>query len=107
MKKYVSFELDNEVYQLRFGVNEMCDMEDLLNKPVSALGQNAGMKELRVMFYCGLRGTRKDITLEDTGVLMSEVIADKGIDFLQDVLAKAMELALGNSTPSPKAVKKA
>lgn len=94
MKKSVPIELD-KVRNLRYGTNALCQMEDMLGKSISRLDEETGMKEFRVMLYCGLKWEDRKLTLMDVGNLMDGVISEKGIDYLNDKLSQALELALG------------
>lgn len=95
MKKSVGIQLD-KMRNLRYGINAICQMEDILNKPVSSLVDGAGVRELRVMLFCGLSWEDKELTLEGVGDLMDEAIAENGVEYLSDKLAAALELALGD-----------
>lgn len=96
MKKSVAIELD-KVRNLRYGINALCQMEDMLGKPITSLQESTGIKEFRIMLYCGLVWEDKELTLEKVGDLMDEVIAEKGIDYINEKVSEALELALGNN----------
>lgn len=93
MKKAIPIELD-KVRNLRFGINAICMVEELTGKPITALAEGAGMKELRTLLYCGLVWEDNTLTLETAGDLMDLAIENKGIDYLSKKLGEAVELAL-------------
>ncbi|WP_069649638.1 hypothetical protein [Caloranaerobacter ferrireducens] len=96
MKKSVAIELD-KVRNLRYGINALCQLEDMLGKPITKLQNETGIKEFRVILYCGLIWEDKTLTLEKIGDLMDEAITEKGIDYINDKVSEALELALGNN----------
>ena len=92
MKKGVTFQTENGVYSLRFSINNLCKLEDLLGRPLAELGTNVGLREMRTMFYCGLTPS---VSLEECGDIMGEVIEEKGVEELNSLLAKALNLGMG------------
>lgn len=94
MKKFVSIELD-KTRNLRYGINALCQMEEMLGKSVTKLQEEIGIKEFRIMLYCGLVWEDNTITLEKVGDLMDEAISDKGIEYINGKVSEALELALG------------
>ena len=95
MKKSIPIELD-KVRNLRYGTNALCQMEDMLGKPISGFEETeTGIKDLRIMLYCGLKWQDRRLSLVEVGNLMDEAISEKGIDYLNDKLVEALELALG------------
>lgn len=101
-RKTVAIEMD-KVRNLSFGTNAMIELEERLEKPLTELDEAMGYKELRTIFYVGLKWEDKKLTVEDVGDLMDIVIGDKGIEYLSETMAKAMELAFGgNAMPTDK-----
>lgn len=98
MKKGITFQTNNEIYQLRFSVNNLCKLEDLLGKPLSKLGDNIGLRELRLMLYCGITPS---MSLEECGEVLDDVIAEKGVEELNSILTKALNLSMGSTGVSP------
>lgn len=95
MNRAVMIEAD-KARNLRFGTNALCQMEEMTGKSVNQLNESAGMKELRIMMYCGLRWEDKELTIEKTGEIMDEIMSKHGIDYLSEKIGKAMELAIPN-----------
>lgn len=103
MKKAYSFEVNGNIYQLRFNINSLCEIEDLLGKPLSKIGADMGIKEMRILFYCGLIPKMR---LEDCGELMDIIIEEKGITGLNEIVEKSMALANMGGSPVPDEIKK-
>lgn len=103
MKQFKTIQVGNNIYQFRYSINQLCALEDLLGKPVSQLGSNTGIRELRLMFYCGV--TPK-MTLEEAGDVMADIIEEKGIDYLSTLLSEAIEKSIGTTTVAPEEVYK-
>ena len=98
MKKGLTFQTQNNIYSLRFSVNNLCKLEDLLGRPLSQLGDNIGLREMRTMFYCGLTPS---MSLEQCGEVIDEILEEKGIDGLNDILDRALTLSIGSGTVAP------
>ncbi|AOY76919.1 hypothetical protein [Clostridium formicaceticum] len=93
MKKSIAIELD-KIRNLRIGINAICQIEDFIGKSISSLQDGAGVKELRLMLFCGLNWEDKELTLERTGELMDEAIENNGIEYISEKLGEAIKLAL-------------
>lgn len=94
MKKSVVIELD-KARNLRYGLNALCEMEDLLEKPISQIQtdeNNAmGMREIRIMLYCGLKWEDKDLTLEKSG----EIADTQNLNYIIEKVTEALTLSVG------------
>jgi hypothetical protein len=86
----VSFEAGGARHTLRYGINELCRLEDRLNIDVTALGQKmaAGlnMRTLRTIFACGLSG---DLADAEAGDIIDEV----GLQRAGELVGEAMQAA--------------
>ena len=95
MKPYVTFELDKP-RRLRYGINALCMLEDVLGKPLAKLDTgDLAMKDLRAIIYCGLVNDDKSLTPEVVGDLIDDY------SNLNEALAKmneAFTISLGNVT---------
>jgi hypothetical protein len=95
MKTTVKIELDKIRY-LRFDVNAMIEVEELIGKPVTALdSEELGMKGLRSVLYAGLKWESPKLTLREAGDMMSAGLVSEGLDYLVDTLGDALMLGLG------------
>jgi hypothetical protein len=94
MKKTVLIELD-KARNLRYGINALCTIEELLGKPITALDLNRiSIKDLRTILFAGLVHEDKDLTPEIVGELI-----DDYSDFttISSKLGDAFTLAFGDS----------
>ena len=103
MKQGKTFEVSGEIYKLRFDINSLCELEDLLGRPVSQLGANMGIRELRTMFYCGLMPKH---SLTDVGIMMSGLVEEQGMEKMQALITGALEDGLGSNSVAPEIKKK-
>ena len=83
------------IRELRFDVNAFCLMEDLMGKTVNQMDDNPGMKDLRIIFYCGLRWMNKTMRLEEAGEILDAALAKQTLEELGETLTTAMGQALG------------
>lgn len=92
MKKSVAIELD-KARNLRYGMNALCTIEEIIGKPISALNLNSlSMKELRAILYAGLVYEDKTLTEESVGALIDDYSNIKDISIK---LGEAFTLAFG------------
>lgn len=89
MKKTVLIELD-KARNLRLGSNQFAMLQDL---GIDLNAGNTGFRELRAILYVGLSWEDKNLTLEQVGDLMDEVIFDeeKGMNYIVDKVTKCVE----------------
>lgn len=93
-KPFVTIELDKPRH-LRYGFNQLCELEDLLGVPVSKLPEiEIGFRELRTLLYVGLRGEDPDLTPEVVGSLIDEA---QSLDYVFSKVSEALQLAFGSS----------
>ena len=93
MKKSVAIELD-KVRNLRLGINAICMIEELTDKPIKELMSRASIRELRIILYCGFVWEDEYITLEHVGELMEE----HDLDMIGNKIGEAFELAFPDQT---------
>ena len=103
MKKSVLIELD-KARNLRFGINALCQLEDMIGKPVTDLQDGAGITEIRAMLYCGLAWEDPDLTVDEVGEIMDDAMSDKGIDYISKKLTESITLSIGNKKKETKTV---
>lgn len=95
MKKTVLIELD-KARNLRLGVNQLATLQDLgvdLNK-----SETMGLRELRAFFFVALVWEDKSLTLEKTGDLLDDAIAEHGVAYLSEKIQASIQ----NFTPQGK-----
>lgn len=85
----VEIELDKK-RNLRFSMNALCEIEDLIGKPMSQLNDEMSIKDLRSFLWCGLKHEDKDLTMEEVG----EMIELTDLGYVAGILRKALEKAM-------------
>lgn len=90
MKPSVLIELD-KLRNIRLNTNALVKLEDIIGKPLSEIGSNFGIKEIRSILFVGLLHEDKSLTLDAVGDLIDLV----GVEAVAEAVGKAMELAIG------------
>lgn len=94
MKPYVTVELDKP-RRLRYGINALCMIEDMLGKPLTKLDTDRmSIKDIRTVLYCGLAGDDKDLTPEKVGDLIDE---HSNLEEIIQKMTEAITLAFGKN----------
>ena len=92
MKKSVTIELD-KARNLRYGINALVRIEELLGKPITSLDLNRlSVADLRNIVYAGLSHEDKELTSEKVGDLIDEY---SDISVIADKVGEAFTLAFG------------
>ena len=93
MKKSVVVELD-KARNLRYGINALCTIEELTNKPITTLDLNKlSVKDLRSILYAGLVHEDDTLSPEKVGALIDDY---SDIATISNKLGEAFTLAFGN-----------
>jgi len=82
-----------KTYQFQLDYNALCDVESNLGVTLmDLLGGKVqfGLKELRVIFWAGLKEFAPDLTLKDAGKIIGEI----GFEKATDIFNKSRDLAL-------------
>ncbi len=61
---------------LRFNLNSLAELENVLGKPVTNLNESFGFKEQRAFFWAALLHAEPKLTLAEAGELLDPVMAD-------------------------------
>ncbi|GEM_PF-5178671 len=86
---------NRNTYLIRLGINAQCEAEEILGFPLSKLAEyGMGVSTLRILMYVGLRCDKKNITLEEAGEIVEEVMIDKGAEYLGNQISKALSDSL-------------
>ena len=94
MKKTV-IKTNQNAYFLRYSINAHCEAEELLGFPITQLDENtAGISVFRTLMFVGLKHGGQQITLEQAGDIMEEVINDRGMEYLSEQISKAINAGL-------------
>lgn len=100
--KTVALKMD-KVRNLRYGINAIIQLEELMGRSVSEMTDDVSMKDLRTMLYVGLKWEDKELTEELTGDLMDLAIENEGMEEVSNKIGKAFQLAFGGTAaPSVK-----
>jgi len=96
MKKGVLIELDKPRI-LRYGINALAIVEELLGKPLTALDfNNVSVKDMRAILYAGLYHEDSSLTPEKAADLIDEY---SDIETAAQKIGEAMTLAFGGNNP--------
>lgn len=98
MKKFVTVQTENDIYKLRFGLNQLILVEELLGRSITELQDKIDFKDLRVILYCGLSSSMKDLTLEQSGECFDDMVQSIGMEELMTKLFEAINSAMGKQT---------
>jgi len=92
-KPGVLIELDKP-RTLRYGMNALVRIEEMLGKPISKLDlENISIKDMRTIIYAGLYHEDKDLTPERAGELIDDY---SDIESIAEKLGEAMTAAFGS-----------
>lgn len=92
MKAGITIQLDKP-RTLRYGINALAKVEDLIGKPITSLDlNNVGIKDLLVIIYAGLYHEDKTLTVEKVGDLIDEY---SDITTMAEKIGEAFTLAFG------------
>lgn len=96
-KKNVIIEVNGDHKLMKLGFNGLIELEETLGKPITEIA-NGEVKfaDLRTMFYIALKhGGDKNITVEQTGDLLDDVMSEKGMQYLTDKLTELFNNVMG------------
>lgn len=93
MKKGIIIKLDRP-RTLRYGINALCVVEDLIDKQITKLNmEEVSLKDLRSIIYAGLFHEDNSLTVEGVGELVDEY---SNITEVAEKVGEALELAFGD-----------
>ena len=88
---------NRNTYFVKFPINAHCEAEEILGKPITQLA-DAGIGTFRTLFYIGMKYSGNNVSMQEAGDMMQEVIADKGIDYFFGVISDAIQKSLSQQT---------
>lgn len=96
MKGEARFDHGGQAYTMRFDFAALCEIEELLDKPIKDVmaelqGGNPRMKTIASIVLGGLRGNHPDVGLNEVGQLLVDA---------PDVVISAMNRAISGSAPA-------
>jgi len=105
-KQSIPIEIGGKTRYLRYGTNALVAVEEKLNCPLSDIGSklsgNVGIKDLRILFWAGLMGDDKELTLDGAGDLIDEAVDKGGITFVAEKIAEAFAAAFPEASDAEK-----
>lgn len=91
----VAFQVGDRALTLRFSVNALCELEDLLGEPVAKIAakledaENIKLSMVRAIVWAGLRDYHAEVSLAAAG----EIVDEAGIPDAMEKVGKALALA--------------
>lgn len=96
-------EIKGKEYELRFSINMLVEMAEQGFDVLNIGTMNINIKTIRDLFYYGLKGADKKITLAKAGQLMDDFIEDgHNFDELIEEVMKALAKSLGTKKEEEK-----
>lgn len=94
----VSFDAAGQSYTLRFGANELIQLQEKLDtgddlQALLALLDDAGLKRLRTFFWGGLLGSNPKLTEADAGEVMTAYGMEQATLLIRQAMLKAFPSA--------------
>jgi hypothetical protein len=90
-KKSFPVKLDKQ-RKLRFTFNAFCELEEVMDRPLTELQNGFKMKDLRALLWAGLLHEEPEMTIEQAGDLIDEA---ESIEVVAEAVSKAIEAAMG------------
>lgn len=98
-KPFVTVDLDRP-RRLRYGMNQLIQLEEALGVPISELTEvRMGLKELRLFLWVGLSWEDPDLTLEKAGELADEA---EDLTELAEKIGEALAASFGGEEKKKK-----
>lgn len=90
----VALEADGQTYTLSFSVNAICELEEVLDKPIGQImgalqGDGVSMKTVRWLVWAGLQDHHEDVDEKKAGRIATEI----GVTETLSQVGKALKLA--------------
>lgn len=96
MKKFITIQAD-KARNLRYTFNSLMTLEENLDRPITEIGNNISFKDINVLVWAGLLHEDKDLTREQAGDIIDEVIENEGLQSLIDKVSQALTNTFGNT----------
>jgi hypothetical protein len=89
----LKIQVGEEVYELEYTVNSVCDLEERTKMLLGEVLASGGYTSIRALLLCGLTEHNPSMTLRRAGELVQEYLKDHAIDELAKVIGDAIEQA--------------
>ena len=99
MKKDVAITVGGKEYKIRFDMNNIVKLEEMLGKGISEIG-GTRLAEVRAMVFCTISPQFKK--LEDAGNWMDEMLSEMTMDEFVEKMTEAMTLGMGKQKKAQK-----
>lgn len=100
MAKTILLDAD-KARNLRFSTNQIIELEERLGRSMMSMEEGLKYGDLRTMLFVGLRWEDSELTLEQTGDIMDEVIEKHGFEVLSKKVGEAVKKAFGGKALPP------
>ncbi|MEX3713654.1 hypothetical protein ABFV99_14770 [Cytobacillus horneckiae] len=96
--KGVLLETKNNTYRLRFSINAQAEIEELLGVSMfSLMSDGNSIKKMRTMICIGINhGEKQNLTYDQAGEIMDEILEVKGLQYLSRKLSEAIKQSYGD-----------
>lgn len=97
MSKNVVINVNGDAKLLKLGFNGFVELEEALGKPITEISNGeVAFADLRTIFQVALkRGGMKNITAEDAGEVLDDVVEAEGLQYLVDKLTELIQTSMG------------
>ncbi len=111
-KSYITFELEGQIYNLKLGINAVCEFEEVTGRSITTLANHDGgldFKMLRDIFFFGLKygGNSKEFSLIDAGEIIQQLIDRDGmeqtISLVGDLFTRTFNVETGKRSQKKRA----
>jgi len=103
LKKFVTINVGGKDYKIRFGMNNIIQLEEKLGKGIGEI-KGGTLQEIRAMIYCTVSPNFENE--EQAGEWMDDALDEMSMEDLIKKLIEAMELGMGKQKPVKKSQKK-
>lgn len=93
---FVKVHMNDEEYYLKYDFNSVADIEEYFRKGIGQIlsEEMMGFNTIRVFYWVGLRWKIKNLTLQKTGKILGEYLAEGGdFEYLVEKMQEALEKA--------------
>ncbi|NWJ24771.1 hypothetical protein [Rhizobium sp. RM] len=101
----VHLQAGDEEYRISFGINALCELEDVFGKSVQKIveedlnGDDITMKAVRNVVWAGLLDQHPEITVKEAGNVVSKAGMQNCMDAISKAFALAFPEAKGSKNP--------
>lgn len=99
----MKFTIGENIYELKYTVNSMADMEELTGKTMSEMMELGEVSAIRGMFWAGLVHDNKNMNLNEAGDLLGEYMKEHGMGEASQLIIKGLTEAGFITAQKPKA----